>query len=95
MNMNYFVNEYISWEYVGDQENDDVIIFNEKNETVFIINHSAMLVLEALNKGLSVEEIIEEVAQKYIVPATEIRDDILQIIGSFLERNIIYEAKVR
>jgi hypothetical protein len=89
---NYAINSAISWDFVGDKDNDDVILFNEDTKEVLIISNSAGYILNLIINNYSYDEMIKQICNEYCHNEIEIEKEVLEFIDQLICEGIIIES---
>lgn len=89
----YLKNDSIISEAVGLQEQDDVMLFDQSSENVYIVNYTAFLVFEELSVEKSIFDLIEIMRNKYQVERDILANDIQKILDLFVEKKIIVKRE--
>lgn len=87
------MNEHIISENVGLKENDDVMLYNQVTEDVYVINSTAFEIFSELDKAKSEVEIYQIIKARYVIEDDLILGDIKEILSDFLIKGLICEIK--
>jgi len=83
--MKYKINDEILWREVDDE----VVIVDPDRDDYFYLNSTGKEIWELINKGCSIEKIIEVVSNKYKEDREKIRKDIKKFIDNLRKKNIL------
>lgn len=89
--MNLRINPKIIVEAIGVDDNDDYVVYVEKETNAFVINSVAYDIIQLIvNKDeVTFESLIINLTKIYNIDGSKIEEDVKEIINLFLERNII------
>lgn len=68
---------------------DGAVVLDEIRGQMFLLNTTAAFVLDHLQHGLSEEEIIEEIANRYCVSKAVARGDIREFLQALAESSVV------
>lgn len=70
-----------------------VAIFDPESSSIHTLNETAYFIFRYLKKGLSEEEIAQEIMRKYHIHEEKARDDLLNLLKELLAKKIIVQKK--
>lgn len=85
--MNYRIRDEILWK-IADGE---AVIVDPETENYAYLNSTGTEIWKMLDKSYSLENIENELLEKYDVPESRLKEDITGIINSLLEQGLIEE----
>lgn len=71
------------------EEKFGAVIFETLREKIFVTNSSGKEILRLLSQGHSLDEIVETLADSYQVPASLIREDVIEFVNQLQEQGIL------
>ncbi|MDP3731610.1 MAG: PqqD family protein [Candidatus Omnitrophota bacterium] len=71
------------------EEKFGAVVFETLKEKVFITNETGKDILNLLKEGKTAEEIINSLAELYVVEPEDIKEDVLGFVGLLKEKGIL------
>ena len=78
----------------GISELDHYYAFDIKSGDQFRLNHTACWVLEAIGRGISFQQLVENYGENFNLQAGTAQDDLTEIIQNASENHIIKEVVI-
>ena len=76
-------------EFVLQFDKEKVTIFDPVNSHLYTLNKTASLIFNSLNKGLSIEQISQQLFEEYAINLVDAEKEVLETLDYFLKEEII------
>lgn len=89
--MKYKINEKISLENIGVNENDDFIVYNNSKDDILVVNNTTAEVLLLIKKheNISFDQIVDILLSKYIIEKGRLLNDLDNILKIMINKDVI------
>ncbi len=79
--------------YITQREDDNIIIFDPEESTIFTLNKSAAFIFDLIKKGAIKKEIISKVAKRYNIKLSQAQADLEEYLDTLIKNKIIQISK--
>lgn len=80
----------INSDFVIERIEDQTVIFDDDNLVLFTLNKTASFIFNKLRQGLSKEEVVRLLANKYKISEIKAKNDVSQLIADMKSNKIIF-----
>lgn len=90
--MNMQNNKYLVNEDVIIRE-DDAVLFNMRKNIIMECNEIGFEIIQYLNKGLSIDDVVNELDKVYDIDKQEILAEVISFINTSIEDNLLVKKE--